>query len=44
MDKDRAAVQREIEDLNAALDAESKAKQNNEKLYKSLELQVKNYG
>lgn len=40
MDKDKAVLQREIEDLHAAVDAEGKAKSNNEKLAKQLELQV----
>ncbi len=40
MDKDKAAVQREVEDLQASVDSEGKGRANAEKLAKQLELQV----
>lgn len=40
MEKEKATVARENEDLHAAVDTETKAKLNQEKLAKQLELQV----
>ncbi len=40
MEKDKLVLAREVEDANAALDSESKAKMNFEKMSKQMELQV----
>ncbi len=41
MEKDKTQMQREIEDVQAALDSEGKGRGNAEKLAKQLELQVR---
>lgn len=40
VEKDKAAMQREIEELHSALDSESKQRQNADKMAKQVELQL----